>query len=167
MSGFDWDKDYSIEELLQSVIAIKEFPNHLAKVITPLKEEDFEKTYREGGWNIRQIIHHLSDSHLNGYTRTKHTIFQDVESHQGYNQDQWNSFKDSNFHHEASFMILLGIHQRWSLLLLECLKEPEIHLAKTLIHSDGERKVSLAQLIALYAWHGAHHLEQIQTALKN
>ena len=54
MSGFDWDKDYSLEELLQSVIAIKELPNRLAKIINSLKLEDFDKSYRDGGWNIRQ-----------------------------------------------------------------------------------------------------------------
>src|SRR5574343_1690148 len=119
---FDFDKDYSIEELLQSVIAIKELPNQLAKVITGLTDEDASKQYREGSWTVRQIIHHLADSHMNAFIRTKHLLTQDSDSFQPYDQDLWNDLMDKDFNHEASFMIVLGIHQRWSLMLLECLK---------------------------------------------
>ncbi len=164
MSSFDWNKDYSLEELLQSVIAVKEFPNNLARIINTLKPEDFDKTYREGSWNIRQIIHHLADSHMNGYIRTQHIINQDASEIQLYNQDAWAGDLGKEFHHEASFMILLGLHQRWSLLLLECLKKSEVYLAKSIWHSEKERQVSLAQSIALYAWHGEHHLNQIIAA---
>lgn len=164
MSGFDWDKDYSLEELLQSVIAVKEFPNKLARVINTLKPEDFDKTYREGSWNIRQLIHHLADAHMNGYLRTQHIICQDVNEIQLYDQDAWTGGMGKDFHHEASFMILLGLHQRWSLLLLECLKKPELYLAKSIFHPEKKRQVSLAQAIALYAWHGEHHLAQIIAA---
>lgn len=164
MSSFDWNKDYSLEELLQSVIAVKEFPNNLARIINTLKPEDFEKTYREGSWNIRQIIHHLADSHMNGYIRTQHIINQDASEIQLYEQDAWAGELGKEFHHEASFMILLGLHQRWSLLLLECLKKPEIYLAKSIWHPEKGKQVSLAQSIALYAWHGEHHLKQIIAA---
>lgn len=166
-SAFDWDKDYSLEELLQSVIAIKEFPNRLAKVMNGLQEDDFVLTYREGGWNIRRIIHHLADSHMNGFIRTKHVIHQDQDEIQLYNQDAWGSSDDGEFHQEASFMILLGLHQRWSLLLLECLKKPEEYLALSIKMPGRELPVSLGQLIALYAWHGEHHLEQIVKAVSS
>jgi hypothetical protein len=154
-----------LEELLQSVVAIKELPNQLAKLISGITEEQLNSSYREGGWNVRQIIHHLADSHMNAYIRTKHVIAQDVSEMQVYDQDLWASDLDATFHHEASFMIILGLHQRWSLLLLECLKQPEIYLAKSLYHSERKMHLSLAHMIALYAWHGNHHLTQIQAAI--
>lgn len=164
---FDWDKDYSIEELLQCVIAIKEFPNQMVRVIGELKEEDLTKTYRNGSWNVRQIIHHLADSHMIAFTRTKHIIAQDIQEVHPYDENKWAEQPDYSFHHEASFMILLGVHQRWSLFLLECLKNPTENLAKSIYFVRAQRHVSLSQLIALYAWHGPHHLAQIQFALKN
>ena len=164
MSGFDWDKDYSLEELLQSVIAIKELPNRLAKIINSLKLEDFDKSYRDGGWNIRQLIHHLADSHLNGYLRCQHIVYGDSNEIQLFNQDSWANGLGKDFHHEASFMILLGLHQRWSLMLLECLKQPDVYLAKSILQPERQQHLSLAQAIALYAWHGEHHLAQIVAA---
>lgn len=164
---FDWDRDISIEELLQNVIAIKEFPNQLAKVLSAIKEDDLTKTYREGSWNIRQIIHHLADSHMVAYIRTKHVVSQDVKEIHPYDENLWSEQIDYQFHHEASFMILLGVHQRWSLFLLECLKNPTEHLAKSVYHTGSQRHLSLSQLIALYAWHGPHHINQITFALNN
>jgi hypothetical protein len=165
-ASFDFERDYSIEELLQSVIAIKELPNQLAKVITGLTDEDASKQYREGSWTVRQIIHHLADSHMNAFIRTKHLLAQDADSFQPYDQDIWNDLMDKDFNHEASFMILLGIHQRWSLTLLECLKQPEKYLALSAYHPEHKKNISLAQLIAMYGWHGLHHVLQIQEALK-
>jgi hypothetical protein len=165
--NFDWDKDYTLEELLQSVIAIKEFPNKLAKILNALQPEDFEKQYREGSWTITQLIHHLADAHMNAYVRTQHIIHQDTREFQLWDHELWGSGMGSSFHHEASFMILLGLHQKWSLLLLECLKKPEEYLAKSCFHPLPNKMVSLAQLIALYAWHGEHHLNQIILALNS
>lgn len=163
---FDWDRDISIEELLQSVIAIKEFPNQLAKILPSLTEEDLNKTYREGSWTIKEIIHHLADSHMVAFIRTKHVVSQDTTEIHPYDENKWAEQIDYSFHHEASFMNLLGVHQRWSLFLLECLKNPTEHLAKSVYHTGSKRHLSLSQLIVHYAWHGPHHLAQIQFALK-
>ncbi len=165
MNGFDWERDYALEELLQSVIAVKEFPNKIARVINGLKPEDFDKTYRDGSWNVRQIIHHLADSHMNGYIRSQHIIHHSADQIQLFHQDDWSTGLGKDFHHEASFMILLGLHQRWSLLWLECLKQPDVYLAKSIYHPELERHVSLAQFMVFYAWHGEHHLEQILRAI--
>jgi len=163
--SIDLDRDFSLEELLQSIVAIKELPNQLAKLLNGITEDQLISSYREGGWNVRQIVHHLADSHMNAYIRTKHLIAQDVTDMQVYDQDLWATDVDMNFHHEASFMIILGLHQRWSLLLLECLKKPDEYLAKSLYHPERKMHLSLAHMIALYGWHGNHHLTQIQAAI--
>lgn len=162
---FDWEASVSLGSLLNDVMVIQQFPTELAKVISGITEDQWEKSYREGGWNLRQIVHHLADAHLNAYVRTKHILTQDQDMIQPYNENAWAETPDANFHHEASYLILLGLHQKWSLLLLESLKDPATHLAKTLLHPETGRMVSLSDLIRLYAWHGEHHLAQIRYAL--
>jgi hypothetical protein len=105
------------------------------------------------------------DSHLNAYVRTKHIIAQDTQEIQPYDENIWASQMDSEFPIESSVICVIGLHQRWSLLLLEALKVPVVHLVKQLYHPESKRQVSLSDLIRLYAWHGDHHLEQIEKAL--
>lgn len=161
---FDWDKDYSLEELLQSIVEIKEFPNKLVRTIQGFTDAHFNAQYRTDSWTVKQIIHHLADAHINAFMRTKHIIHQDVNEIQVWDHNEWANGMDYQFSHESSFMMLLGTHQRWSLLLLESLKQPEVYLAKSLYHPGQQKHISIAQLIALYAWHGNHHLMQIAFA---
>lgn len=156
--------DYQLEELLQFVIQIQSLPGDLAKLINGISEEDLQKTYREGGWNVKQIIHHLADSHMNAWLRTKFALTEENPTIKPYNQDAWAAGSDYGFSHEASYILLVGLHQRWSLLLLECLKKPEL-LLRTYVHPEYNRTVTLAQLIAQYAWHGRQHLAHIMIAL--
>jgi uncharacterized damage-inducible protein DinB len=162
---FDWDASTSLGELLNDVLEIQHFPTELAKVISTIQESQWDLSYREGGWSIKQIVHHLADSHMNAYVRTKHIITQDQSQIQPYDENAWASSLDADFHHEASYLILLGLHRKWSLLLLESLKDAANQLVKTLEHPESGRQVSLSDLIRLYAWHGTHHLEQIKYAL--
>jgi uncharacterized damage-inducible protein DinB len=163
---FDWDGSCSLGSLLNDVMVIQHFPTELAKVIAQIQADQVDLSYREGGWSIKQIIHHLADAHMNAYVRTKHILAQDQQTIQPYDENLWNEMPDAQFHHEASYLILLGLHQKWSLLLLESLKDPATHLAKTLFHPESERQLSLSDLIRLYAWHGEHHLAQIRYALQ-
>lgn len=162
---FDWDAPTSLGSLLNDVLIIQQFPTELAKVMATVTEDQWSCSYREGGWSLRQIIHHLADAHLNAYVRTKHILTQDQDLIQPWDENAWAETPDAAFHHEASYLILLGLHQKWSLLLLESLKDPATHFAKTLLHPELGRQVSLSDLIRLYAWHGAHHLEQMKWAI--
>lgn len=165
LPSFDWDAPVSLGSLLNDVMVIQQFPTELAKVISTIKEEEWSMSYREGGWNLRQIVHHLADAHLNAYVRTKHILTQDQDLIQPYDENAWSETPDAQFHHEASYLILLGLHQKWSLLLLEALKDPATHLAKTMVHPETGRVISLSDLIRLYAWHGEHHLAQMKFAI--
>lgn len=162
---FDWDASVSLGSLLNDVMVIQQFPTELAKVISTITEPQWDQSYREGGWSLRQIVHHLADAHLNAYVRTKHILTQDQDLIQPYDENAWAETPDAQFHHEASYLILLGLHQKWSLLLLEALKDPATHLVKTMVHPESSRVMSLSDLIRLYAWHGEHHLAQIRFAL--
>lgn len=162
---FDWNKtDYQLEELLQAVVQIQSLPNELAKILKDITPEELQKTYREGGWNVTQIIHHLADSHMNAFIRTKLILTEDNPTIKPYKQDAWAEGKDYQYHYESSYVIVVALHQRWSLLLLEVLKTPEL-LLRTYFHPDLNKKVTLAQLIALYGWHSMQHLGHLRIAL--
>lgn len=161
-TGFDWDKPTSLEELLNAVLEIRDFPDQLARALKGIEDPARSNSYRQGGWTLTQLIHHLADAHLNAFIRTKHLVTDDAKDIQPWNQDAWSATPDAHLPFEASVVVLLGIHQRWSLLLLECLKKPAEYLARTLWHPEYERAISLSDIIRLYAWHGRHHLAQIE-----
>ncbi|MSP57242.1 MAG: metal-dependent hydrolase [Flavobacteriales bacterium] len=164
---FECDAPISIGGLLEDVMSIEQFPNELAKTLQGINGDQLNLSYRQGAWTIKQIVHHLADSHMNAYIRCKHIITQDQEQIQPYDENAWANTADSNFHHEASYLILLGLHQKWSLLLLESLKDFERQLAKTIVHPETHKTLNLGNLIRLYAWHGSHHLAQIKFALES
>ena len=162
---FDSEKtDYQLEELLECVLQIQALPNELSKLLNGITAETAENTYRPGGWNIRQIIHHLADAHLNAWVRTKLLLTEENPTVKPWDENAWAEGKDYGFAFEASYLMLVGIHQRWSLLLLETLKMPEL-LSRTFFHPEHNKSFSLAQLIAMYAWHGNTHLGHIRIAL--
>jgi hypothetical protein len=159
---FEWDSPTSMEELLNAVLEIKDFPDHIARALKGVDESLRTSSYREGGWTLTQLVHHLADAHLNAFIRTKHMVTGDAKEIQPFDQDAWSDTPDAHLPFESSVVMLLGIHQRWSLLLLECLKKPAEYLARTLWHPEYKRAISLSDFIRLYAWHGRHHLTQIE-----
>ena len=156
---------FSQEEKEARLADVLFLPRMLEYAVLNLNDDQIQTPYREGGWTVNQVIHHVADSHMNAYVRTKHIITQDQSQIQPYDENAWASSLDADFHHEASYLILLGLHQKWSLLLLESLKDAANQLVKTLEHPESGRQVSLSDLIRHYAWHGTHHLEQIKYAL--
>jgi hypothetical protein len=162
---FDATKtDYQLEELLQCVLQIQAFPNELSKLLNGIQPEQLQNRYREGSWTILQIIHHLADAHLNAWTRTKLLLTEENPVIKPWDENLWAEGRDYGYAYESSYLMLVGIHQRWSLLLLECLKQPEL-LLRTFYHPEREKSFPLSWLIALYAWHGQNHLGHIRLAL--
>lgn len=162
---FDYDKnDYELNELLGFVLAIQELPGKLAKLCTGITEDQLQKTYRPGGWTVKQIMHHLADSHMNAYIRLKLTLTEDTPVVKPYSEEEWAKGVDYGFNYEAAYMILLGLHQKMSLLMLECMKQPEL-LFRSYMHPQHNKKFTIAQLIAQYGWHSNHHVAHIALAL--
>jgi uncharacterized damage-inducible protein DinB len=162
---FEADRqEWPLEALLENVLRIQALPATLSKLLSGLEEAQLNARYREGSWTVRELVHHLADAHMNAFIRTKLLLTETQPTIKPYDENAWVLGKDYGFPHEASFMVLLGLHQRWSLLLLECLKEPAL-TARSFFHPEHNRSFTLAWLIAQYAWHGDHHLAQIQVAL--
>jgi hypothetical protein len=142
---------------------IRELPTLARAAVAGLTDAQLDTPYREGGWSPRQIIHHLADSHLNAFARTKLALTAERPTITPYDQGAWAELADvRGVPVEASLAVLDGLHERWS-LLLDALDPDDF--ARQLKHPEmGDIDVDL--LLQLYAWHGSHHVTQIRELRK-
>lgn len=130
----------------------------LENAVAGLKPEQLDVRYREGGWTVRQVVHHYADDHLNTYVRFKLALTEDAPLIKGYSQSLWAELPDARSGPIGpSLQLLTALHQRW-VLAWQSLQERE--WARTFIH-PVRGPVSLDHLASLYAWHGRHHVAQI------
>jgi hypothetical protein len=158
-----WETEYTPEVIRKLIAKIEQFPADLRTLAGSLTKEDLSYGYRPGGWNIRQIIHHISDSHINAYIRTKLAITEENPTIKPYDENKWAAMVDANDDNiEVSILITENIHKK----LVPILKSLDFEdFDRTYYHPDMKRDVPLGQLLSIYAWHGHHHLGQIKTAL--
>lgn len=160
---FNFPQDVSHEELQRGIADIEQLPNILDHLLKDISEADLNKTYRDESWNVRQVVHHLADSHINSLIRFKWTLTEDTPTIKAYDQKGWALTADSaKASITDSLLILRGLHSRWVVLLRNL---TESDLKKSFIHPQMKRNIRLEQNIALYAWHGKHHTEHIKIAL--
>tara|TARA_B100001175_G_C19510840_1_gene643762 strand:+ start:3426 stop:3953 length:528 start_codon:yes stop_codon:yes gene_type:complete len=160
---FQWVDRLSVKQIKHHAEELKNFPAALEEVILGLKPEDFKKYYRPGGWQIYQLIHHLADSHIHVYIRFKLALNQETPAILDYDQDKWAIMPDAlDLNLESSMSILKGVHHRW-VALIETLDTKE--LERQYYHSARDKYYPLSTVLALYAWHGQHHLAHIRNIL--
>ena len=157
---FKWIEQVSAAEIESFTADLSNFPTQLENAVKDFGAEDFKKEYRPGGWQIGQLIHHLADSHIHSYTRFKLALTQDTPAVLDYDQDQWAEMPDAvNTDVGSSMHILKGIHHRWA-NLIETLEPNQFD--RQYYHSAREKHYPLGTVLALYAWHGLHHLAHIR-----
>lgn len=151
-------------DLIKSWIRdLSELPSQLISLTENLNEEQLAVPYRPGGWTVRQVIHHLADSHINAYTRFKLTLTEENPTIRPYFEDRWAELSDGKFGDiKLSINILSSIHQRLVSLLVTL--DPN-DFTRSYIHPETQQTYSLAYLTGTYAWHGKHHLAHIQLTL--
>ncbi len=138
---------------------IEEFPKKLSALVQNLSDEQLDTKYRENGWTIRQVIHHLYDSHHNSYTRFKWTLTENKPVIKAYFEEKWAELPDGKIAPiQLSLNALTTLHAKW-VYLLKCLSSEQ--LKKIFVHPDGNEEVSLAENIGIYAWHCNHHFAHI------
>jgi hypothetical protein len=161
---FDKTKVHTIEEAKNAAIYLIDFSEQLIQKVKDLNNEQLAKYYRPGGWNIRQIVHHLADSHANLYIRLKCTITEDNPTIKGYNEADWAELIDSTMPLDSSLKIIEGLHLRIGFLV----EKLEAHdFEKTYYHPGYKSTYVLKNVLPLYEWHSKHHLEHINIALKS
>ncbi len=142
-------------ELIEQIAAA---PAHLRAAVAGLSEQQLNEPYRPGGWTVRQVVHHLPDSHLNAYIRFKLAVTEEQPTIKTYEEKLWAELHDAKTSPiEPSILLLESLHKRWVIFL------------KSLHHSDFSRTfyhpengmMRLDYLLRLYAWHGRHHVAHI------
>ncbi|GLC89519.1 YfiT family bacillithiol transferase [Lysinibacillus piscis] len=140
---------------------IRLFPSKLASTLSGASEQALEKTYREGGWTVKQLVHHLADSHMNSYIRFKLALTEDTPTIKPYDEAAWAKLPDSEMPITTSYKLIEYLHERWVYLLTSFTEE---QWQATFNHPDAGI-MTLEKALALYVWHGKHHLAHIQYAL--
>lgn len=159
---FEWKGESSEDERRQRIERIETAPVRLMAAVQGLSEEQLETAYRPGGWTLRQVVHHVADSHLNSYTRFRLALTEDTPTIKGYDQERWAELSDARTAPVLVSLVLLeALHRRWVQLLRSM---TPADFARMFVHSELGR-VSLDRNLALYAWHGDHHTAHI-TALR-
>ena len=146
------------EQRKAMIEAIAVTPSRLREAVAGLSEAQLDTPYREGGWTVRQLVHHVPDSHLNSYVRFKLALTEDEPTIRPYDEARWAETVDSRTAPIAMSLTLLdALHERWVLFL------------RSLSPSDFQRKLhhpergpmTVDSLLALYAWHGPHHVAHV------
>lgn len=156
-------QEYSAALINEWISDIRKFPEDLAYLLEESSEGLLEKTYRPGGWTVKQIIHHLADSHMNSFLRFKQALCEDNPTIMAYNENAWVATPEiAVTPANISALMLTVLHARWA-NLLEGMIEADWN--RTFYHPEHKVTFELRFALALYAWHGKHHLAHIELAL--
>ena len=160
---FRFDGDASGSKRQQWIEEIAAAPARVRAAVAGLTATQLDTPYREGGWTVRQVVHHLPDSHLNAYTRIKLALTEEEPTIKPYEEARWAELPDARGGDIAvSLNLLESLHQRW-LMLLRQMKPADFD--RQFRHPEHGRIFKLSETIAMYAWHGRHHVAHI-TALR-
>lgn len=160
---FDFDAPITEADYPRLIALIAEAPGALRSAVAGLTRDQLETRYRPGGWTVKQLVHHVPDSHMNAYTRFKLALTEDEPTIKPYDEAAWAELSDSRrVPIEVSLDLLDALHMRW-VALLRSMEPADFNRAVR--HPEHGRIITLRQLLGLYAWHGRHHVGHI-TALK-
>jgi uncharacterized damage-inducible protein DinB len=157
---FEYGKTYNTNETRKHLKDIAGLPAKVKKLCKKLSGDKLDTPYRDGGWTVRQVVHHLADSHINAYIRTKLMLTEANPTIKPYSEEVWAETEDGKHGPiKMSLKILKHVHARW-VAFIESLTEEDFH--KTYYHPGSNRVFTLAEVLALYSWHGKHHLGHIK-----
>jgi uncharacterized damage-inducible protein DinB len=155
---FKYDGAPDDDERKRLIDNIANLPTELIATVENLNDEQLDTPYREGGWTVRQLIHHIADSHLNSFIRFKWTINEDKPKIKAYDQEMWSENIDAKSGPpHLSLALLQSLHERW-VFFMRTLSAEEFE--KEFDHPESGM-MSLNMALVLYDWHGRHHLTQI------
>ena len=143
-----------------SIAEIRDLPKSLKQALASLGEENIDKPYRVGGWTVRQLVHHIADSHMNAFIRFRLGLTEELPTVKPYDEQAWANLPDSALPISHSIAIIENLHHRWTVLLE---LTPDDAFARKLNHPDNGH-MTLDHVLQMYAWHGRHHLAHIQNA---
>lgn len=156
---FDGKRPATAVERAERISVLREQPAKLRAAIAGLTDAQLDTPYRDGGWTVRQLVHHIADSHINAYTRTKFALTEDGYEIRPYNQTNWVNTPDGFFNPELSLRLLEAIHEKWTMLLEQLTPE---QYDRRITHPERPgQDLDVKWLLGLYSWHGLHHIAHI------
>jgi len=142
---------------------IEFLPHQIRDAVQDLEEKQLDTAYRPNGWTIRQVVHHIPDSHMNSYIRFRWALTEEKPTIKAYHEDRWAELQDAKYGNiEISLILLEAIHIRWT-MLLRSMDIEQFH--KSFIHPETGKEIRLDENVGIYAWHGKHHLAHIENCI--
>lgn len=155
---FQWRGAVSPAERAEHIARIAACPAEMRAAVRGLEDPQLDTPYRDGGWTVRQVVHHVPDSHMNAYIRFKLGLTEETPTIKPYEEDGWAQLPDSRAAPVGlSLDLLENLHARW-VLVLRAMRETDFQ--RPINHPESGVQ-SLDRLLALYAWHGAHHTAHV------
>ncbi len=162
---FQAPKNISDKLLNEAITILEIFPENLNTMVHGMDNDMLNKLYREGGWSIRQVVHHLADSHHNSYTRFKWALTEDNPVIKAYDETAWAEVGDyqtlpiawsidhlESVHHKLIYLLRMLSEEQWN---------------RTLVHPETKVEMNLKQLALMYSWHSMHHFAHIKNAMES
>ena len=142
----------------RAIQIVEATPSQLRQAVAGLTETQLDTPYRPGGWTVRQVVHHVPDSHMNAYVRFKLALTEDEPTIKPYDEAKWALLADAReVPVTTSLTLLEAVHERW-LAILRAMHPSDFE--RQLVHPESGRQ-RLDQMLALYAWHGPHHIAHV------
>lgn len=156
-------ENYTSDELREAIRKIETLPARLEEASRNLSDFQLDTPYRPDGWTLRQVLHHVPDSHSNAYIRFKWALTEDAPLIKAYNEKAWALTPETALSPKMSIDVLKALHIKWVTLMKSLSNE---QLKRAYIHPDTGKLNRLDNMIAMYAWHGDHHLGHIESLKK-
>ncbi len=158
IGDFVYGQTYTPDQVRAAIDDIAKLPHKLTQLVSKWDDDRLDTPYRPDGWTVRQLVHHMADSHINAYVRTKLALTEDNPTISPYEEGEWAKLPDSHLPVAHSLVILSNLHDRWVVVLNGM---TEVHLNRTYFHPGSQRQFALAEVVLLYNWHGEHHYQHI------
>jgi hypothetical protein len=156
-------ESYDIAETRKQIEQIEALPHLIIRTLAELSDEELASPYRPNGWTGNQVVHHISDSHLNCLMRVKLTLTEDNPTIKPYLEERWVELSDYSLSLESAIDIIRGTHFKLA-NILKGLSDDTFR--RTYVHPQYQYQRDLSYLVALYAWHGSHHLGHLKLLKK-
>ncbi len=146
------------------ITGIEELPAQINEAVIGLSDAQLDTPYRPEGWTIRQVVHHLVDSHINAYIRFKLSLTEDNPTIRPYFEDRWAEAQEAK-HGPVSYSLgmLHFLHERWTAVLKNMTEED---FERTIFHPEHQKTFKMNFMLGMYSWHGQHHLAHITETVK-
>ncbi len=142
---------------IEQIETLRQLPGRLRAAVAGLSDAQLDTPYREGGWTLRQVVHHVADSHANAYVRFKLAMTEDWPTIKPYDEAAWAKLADNRLPVDVSLALIEALHARW-VALLESFAAEDFERG---YHHPEMGRQDLGRVLALYAWHSRHHTAHI------